>query len=98
MKKMLKKTLLTGIGLAVMTKDKVEQLAKKIAEEAKFPEAEGRKFVADLQKKSEEAKKNLEKKIEDTVKKYLEKLDVATKKDLKEIKDRLEKMEKENDL
>lgn len=98
MKEMLKKTLLTGIGLAVMTKDKAEVLAKKIAEEAKLPEAEGRKFVADLQKKSDEARKSLEKKIEDTVKKYLEKLDVATKKDLVEIKERLEKMEKESDL
>ncbi len=98
MKEFLEKTFLTGIGIALMTKDKIEELGKKVQAELKMPEEEGRKFMNEMLKKSEEAKKNLEKKIEESVKKYLEKLDVATKKDLQDIKERLDKLEKESDL
>jgi polyhydroxyalkanoate synthesis regulator phasin len=41
---LLKKTILTGIGIASMTKDKVEELAKKIVKETKLSEEEGKKL------------------------------------------------------
>ncbi len=37
---LIKKTLLTGVGLAVMTKDKVEELGKEFASQAKLSENE----------------------------------------------------------
>ena len=42
---LIKKTLLTGVGLAVMTKDKVEELGKELASQAKLSENEGKEFV-----------------------------------------------------
>ena len=93
MKELLKKTLLTGIGFAVLTKEKVEEAARKIAEECKLSEEEGKKFVDELLKQSEETKKNLETKVEDLVQKTLDKWNVATRKDLEEIKARLDKLE-----
>ena len=41
---LIKKTLLTGVGLAVMTKDKVEELGKEFASQAKLSELEGKEF------------------------------------------------------
>jgi polyhydroxyalkanoate synthesis regulator phasin len=42
---LLKRGILTGIGIASLTKDKIEELAEKIIEESKLSEEEGRKLV-----------------------------------------------------
>lgn len=52
---LIKKTLLTGVGLAVMTKDKVEEMGKEFASQAKLSELEGKEFVDHLLKQSETA-------------------------------------------
>lgn len=52
---LIKKTLLTGVGLAVMTKDKVEELGKDLASQAKMSEHEGKEFVDHLLKQSDTA-------------------------------------------
>jgi len=97
MHEFLKKTLLTGVGIAILTKEKIEELAKKIATEAKMSEEEGKKLVDELVKKSEEAKKNLETRVEEMVKKTLVKFNVPTQKDLDEIKNRLDNLEQKRE-
>ena len=39
---LIKKTMLTGVGLAAMTKDKVEELAKELSKKGKLSEKEGK--------------------------------------------------------
>jgi polyhydroxyalkanoate synthesis regulator phasin len=90
---LVRKGVLTGIGLASLTKDKVEELAEKIIEETKLSEEEGRKLVEDLLKQSEEARKNLEEEVKKTVGEALEKLDIPSRKDLEDLKARIEKLE-----
>jgi polyhydroxyalkanoate synthesis regulator phasin len=79
---LIKKTMLTGVGLAAMTREKAEELAKELIKKGELSEKEGKELVDDLLKKSEQAKKDLEKKMKDMVKKALKKMDVATKKDI----------------
>jgi len=90
----IKKTMLTGVGLASMTKDKVEELAKELAEKGKLSEKEGRELFDELLKKSEQARKDLETKVEDVVKKMLGKIDVATKKDIAELEKKIKRLGK----
>jgi polyhydroxyalkanoate synthesis regulator phasin len=90
---LLKKTLLTGIGIASLTKEKIEELGRKIAEENKLSEQEGKKLVKDLLTQSEEARKDMENRVEQLVKKGLKKLDVPSMEDLKKIQKRLRKLE-----
>ncbi len=90
---LIKKTMLTGVGLAIMTKDKVEELAGEIAKKGKMSEKEGKKLVDDLLKKSEQARKDLDKKIEDAVRKALKKMDIATKKDIARLEQRIKSLE-----
>ena len=47
---LIKKTMLTGVGLAGLTKNKVEKLAKELAKKGKLSEKEGKKLVDDLLK------------------------------------------------
>ena len=89
-----RKTLLLGIGLAAMTRDKIEEVAKKVAEEDKLSEEEGRKLAEDLLKQSDEARKNLKDQVEKFVDNTLEKLNSPSRKDLQQLEERIEKLEK----
>ncbi len=89
-----RKTLLLGIGIAAMTRDKIEEAAKKIAEEDKLSEEEGRKLAEDLLKQSDEARKNLKDQVEKFVDNTLEKLNSPSRKDLQQLEERIEKLEK----
>ena len=90
---LLKKGILTGIGIGLMTKEKVQDFAKKAVEEAKLTKEEGRKFTDELLKQSEEVKQQIEEKINGQVKKVIEKLDVATREDLRIIQEQLDKLQ-----
>ena len=90
---LLKKGILTGIGIGLMTKEKVEEFAKKTTEEAKLTKEEGRKFADELLKQSEETKQQIEGRINDEVKKVVDKLGVATHEDLKKIQKQLDKLQ-----
>ena len=90
---LIKKTILTGVGLAAMTKDKVEELAKELSEKGKLSEKEGKDLLNELLKKSGEAKKDLEKSIEGVLSKTLEKLNIATKKDIDELTAKIRDLE-----
>ena len=90
----LKKGVLTGIGIGLMTKSKVEDFAKKAAEDAKLSEEEGRKFVEELLDQSCEARQQFEEKVHEKVQQTLESMDVATKEDTKALEKRLKALEK----
>ena len=90
----IKKAMLSGVGMAAMTKDKVEELAKELTEKGKMSEKEGRELFDELLKKSEQARKDLETKVEDVVHKVLGKIDVATKKEIDMLEKRIKRLEK----
>jgi len=88
---MIKKTMLAGIGLSLMTKEKIEKIATEFIEKGRMSEKEGKEFVDELMKKSEEAKNTLETSIEKTVKKVLDKMNIATKDDIIDLEKKIEK-------
>jgi len=90
---LIKKTMLTGVGMAALTKDKVEELAKALTENGEITEKEGRELVDDLLKKSEQAKKDLETKIENMAEKVLGKMNLATKEDITRLEERIRQIE-----
>lgn len=83
---LIKKTLLTGIGLALITKAEVEDLAKDMAKRGRMSEREGKKFISELNKRYEESRNKLEKQIEKAVKKVLKQTDIVTNVELKGLK------------
>jgi polyhydroxyalkanoate synthesis regulator phasin len=91
---LVKKVMLTGVGLAVMTKEKAEELGRELVKKGEITENEGKEFVKELSKKSEEARKDFENKVEENVKKILAKLDVVKKKDIDKLVKRVAALEK----
>jgi polyhydroxyalkanoate synthesis regulator phasin len=82
----LKKTMLTGIGLALKTKDEVEDLARELSQRLNLSEIDGKKFLSDLQQRYDEAQEVLESRVERAVREFMKKADVVTGDELKSLK------------
>ncbi|MBW2603699.1 MAG: hypothetical protein JRE28_05205 [Deltaproteobacteria bacterium] len=90
----IKKSMLTGIGLALIAKDEVEDLAKELVNKGKMSENEGTKFLEDLQKRYDETQKKLEEKVQQAVKDFMKKADVVTGDELKGLKKEIRDLKK----
>ncbi len=90
---LIKKTMMTGIGLAFMTKDKIEEVANELVEKAKMSEKDAKEFIDTVSEKSEEARKKVDDKIRATVTDVLEGLDVARTADIQALQARIERLE-----
>ena len=60
---LIKKAFYTGLGLAVLTKEKAEELVKDIAQQAKLSEHEGKELVDSLMKQSDQARTDFQGKV-----------------------------------
>ena len=90
----IKKSMLTGIGLALIAKDEVEDLVKELVNKGKMSENEGTKFLEDLQKRYDETQKRLEEKVQQAVKDFMKKADVVTGDELKALKKEIRDLKK----
>ena len=91
---LIKKTMLTGIGLALKTKDEVENLAEELIKQGKLSETEGKKFLEEIRDKYEDSQKKLEKRVEKTVKELLKKADLVTADELNALKKEIRELKK----
>ncbi len=90
----IKKSMLTGIGLALIAKDEIEDLAKELVNKGKMSENEGTKFLEDLQKRYDETQQKLEEKLQKAVKDFMKKADVVTGDELKGLKKEIRELKK----
>jgi polyhydroxyalkanoate synthesis regulator phasin len=94
MLEILKKTYLTGVGLAAKTWDEVEVLTTEIAKKAKMSEKEGSKFLKDMKKRYDDTQKKTGTYVENVVKDILKKMDIATAADIKALKKEIQQLKK----
>lgn len=87
------KMFLVGMGLAAMTKEKIDEHIKELVEKGKLTEKEGREMADEMLKKSKQATEDLEKQVEKRVQQTLQKLQVPSKKEVEELAARIEKLE-----
>lgn len=85
MKELIKKTMMTGIGLAAVSKEKIEELVKEMIEKGNMTEQEGSKLVQEMVGYAEKTKGDLEKQVDKYIEKALDRMDIARKSDIKEL-------------
>ena len=83
---LVKKTLLTGVGLASLTREKVEDVAKAFVEKGKMTEQEGRELVDELLIRSDESREDLKKQIEERVQAVMQKMNLAKQSEVDALK------------
>ena len=87
-----KKLLLSGIGVAVLTKEKIEGIVRELIKQGEISKEEGIKLVKEVLQKGEEMQKTLETKIELGINKAMERLNIPTRKEIQELREKLEKL------
>ena len=90
----MKKTLLTGVGLALVAKDEMEEIARDIEKKMDMTEQDGKKFLKDLQNRYDDAQSKLEDRVEKAVKDFMKKADVVTGDELKALKKEIRDLKK----
>ena len=83
---LMKKSMLTGLGIASLTREKIEELSRELMQQGAATEQEGRKFVEEMMGYAEKTRGDMQKSVDSYVEKALEKFDLVRKKDLDELK------------
>ena len=86
----LKKSLLTGFGLALKSKNEIEELAKVLAKKSEMNQDEAKDFLKECLTKYSEAKDSFDKKLESVVEKTLKRLDLPSRSDIQALNDRID--------
>jgi polyhydroxyalkanoate synthesis regulator phasin len=88
----IKKAIYTGVGFAVLTKEKAEELVKELAQQAQFSEQEGKELLESVLKQSEQARNDFQAKLEDGVLAVVKKLNLATRDEVASLKAKVEEL------
>jgi len=91
---LIKKTMMAGVGLALKTRDEVEDLVKDLVKKGSMNEQEGKKFLDELLSRYDEAKVKMEDRVEKMVRDFLKKADVVTGDELKALKKEIRELKK----
>jgi polyhydroxyalkanoate synthesis regulator phasin len=89
---LIKKALYTGLGMAVLTKEKAEELIKELASQSSLSEHEGKELVEGLMKQSETARNDFQSKVDETVMAVVNRLNLATKDEVAALKAKVEEL------
>jgi polyhydroxyalkanoate synthesis regulator phasin len=89
---LIKKAIYTGVGFAVLTKEKAEELVKELAHQAQFSEQEGKELLESVLKQSEQARNDFQAKLEEGVLAVVKKLNLATKDEVNSLKAKVDEL------
>jgi polyhydroxyalkanoate synthesis regulator phasin len=80
-----KKSLFAGLGLAVVTKSKLESVLEKLVEEGKMSRGEAEKMGKELLESGENQWTDFETRLQETIKGFLKNMDICKTTDLKKL-------------
>lgn len=86
---MLKDLLYSGIGVAMVLKEKVEAEVKKLEDEGKLKKADAKNFLDSIEQKGKEEEAKFKEQLKSTLKEVIDELGLATKEDLQKLKEDL---------
>lgn len=86
---MLKELIYTGLGGALILKEKVESELEKLKDDGKVDVKDIKSFLESLEQKGKESDEKFKDELKSTIKEILDELGVATKEDLQKLKEDL---------
>ncbi len=89
-----KKLLATGLGLAVLTKEKAEELVKEWVQEGELSKEEGKELLDNWVRKVDTEKEELRTRIQKEVHKIVEGAGAVTQEELDEIRVEMKRLDK----
>lgn len=92
MVELIKKAMYTGLGLAVLTKEKAEELVTELVQQAKLSEQEGKELFDSLLKQSEHARNEFQSKLDEGVLAVVKRLNLASKDEVASLRAKVEEL------
>ena len=84
----------TGLGLAALTKEKLDEALEKIKKERGFTEKEGQSFAREMRERAEAARRKFDEYVSGAVEKVLPRFNLVRLEDFEALKKRVSKLEK----
>jgi polyhydroxyalkanoate synthesis regulator phasin len=94
----LQKAFFTGVGMVVMSRDKVRRIVDRMVEETKISAEDAERLFSELSSSGENGWSSLKDNAKDAVRGILDGLDVARGREFEKMARRLENLEKRVDL
>lgn len=91
-----KKIINASLGMAIIARNKVNDIINELVEKGKMSQAEGEKFINDLKTETEKSRKDAEEEIRNVIRKVLQKMDIPTKEDFNRLEKRVKALEKDS--
>jgi len=88
---MFKELLYTGLGGAMLLKERVDEEVQKLQEKGKLSKEDADSFMKKLQTKGEEQEHKAKEKIKEALKEVIDEMGLATKADIEALKEEKEK-------
>ena len=88
-----KKSLFAGLGLAVVTKTKLESVLEQLVEEGKMSREEAEKMGQELLDSGEKQWIDFEARLQETVKGFLENMDISKASDVKKLEKKIKALD-----
>jgi polyhydroxyalkanoate synthesis regulator phasin len=85
MTSLLEKSILTGLGLLSMTREKAQEIIDDLSHEGEVQKSEAKKWVDQLTDRGQEERDALRKLVRDEMKKVLDEMGLATKEDIQKL-------------
>ena len=86
---MLKELIFTGLGGALVLKEKIEEELTKLEEKGKHDTKDVKSFLESLEQKGKESDEKFKAELKSTMKEIIDELGLATKEDLEKLKEDL---------
>lgn len=88
-----KRVILTGVGLGLVAKDKIDEAIERICEENELTEEESKKLAKELLDETKEARQKLTDLINKATKEVLASLDIPSRQEFAELDERVRTLE-----
>lgn len=90
---LLRNAFLLGLGMSTMTREKMNEFARKISEDIRISEEEGQKVVDELIEQIKNSRKNLDELVTKLINETLTKLNVPTRAEYNDLEQRVAKLQ-----
>lgn len=94
MLELIKKSILAGLGAAVVTKEKIQEATFSLVQQGRISVDEAEKLSEELIKNGRHEWEEVQRKITENVKKAMDSLDMSSQSEFQEVITRLENLEK----
>ncbi len=89
----MKKMFLAGVGMTLLTKDRVEEMAREVAKSADLSREKGQEFIDEAVARAQKGREELNKYVERAVNDAVGKANLPTRQDIAELHTRLARLE-----